>query len=110
MASTAAAPPKEPKAWKRPGCPVPGSSPPGVKNHKYCSSKCKQRVVAVQAAALEPGEVMASGAAHCHSRRGIHHARRTGGIIRQENESSMEGPDDSAKAAKATKAWKPRRG
>ena len=48
--------------------------------------------------------------AHCHSRRGIHHARRTGGILRQENESSAEGPDDSPKAAKAQKAWKPRRG
>jgi len=47
--------------------------------------------------------------AHC-ARRGAHHARRTGGILRQENESSAEGPDDSPKAAKATKAWKPRRG
>ena len=43
-------------------------------------------------------------------RRGIHHARRTGGILRQEGESSMEGPQDSAKAAKAQKAWKARRG
>jgi hypothetical protein len=49
-------------------------------------------------------------AAHCARRRGVHHARRTGGILRQENESSAEGPDDSPKAAKATKAWKPRRG
>ena len=48
--------------------------------------------------------------AHCHSRRGIHHARRTGGIIRQEGDSKAEGPDDSPKAAKAAKAWKPRRG
>jgi hypothetical protein len=48
--------------------------------------------------------------AHCAQRRGIHHARRTGGILRQEGESSAEGPDDSPKAAKAQKAWKARRG
>ena len=48
-------------------------------------------------------------AAHCH-RRGAHHARRTGGIMRQEGESKSEGPDDSPKAAKATKALKARRG
>lgn len=47
--------------------------------------------------------------AHCHSRRGIHHQRRTGGILRQENESSMEGPDDSRQAQKPAKAWKARR-
>lgn len=49
-------------------------------------------------------------AAHCARRRGVHHAMRTGGIMRQEGESKAEGPDDSPKAAKATKAWKPRRG
>ena len=48
-------------------------------------------------------------AAHCQ-RRGAHHARRTGGIMRQEGESKSEGPDDSPKAAKATKALKARRG
>lgn len=47
--------------------------------------------------------------AHCRSRRGIHHARRTGGILRQEGESSMEGPSDSAKAQKPAKAWKARK-
>jgi hypothetical protein len=47
---------------------------------------------------------------HCARRRGTHHARRTGGILRQEDESKQEGPDDSAKAAKAAKAWKARRG
>jgi hypothetical protein len=47
--------------------------------------------------------------AHCQ-RRGAHHARRTGGILRQENESKSEGPDDSPKAAKATQALKARRG
>lgn len=47
--------------------------------------------------------------AHCHSRRGIHHARRTGGILRQEGESSREGPSGSPKAAKAVKAWKARK-
>jgi hypothetical protein len=46
-------------------------------------------------------------AAHCH-RRGAHHARRTGGIMRQEGESKSEGADDSPRAAKAAKAWKPR--
>ena len=48
--------------------------------------------------------------AHCARRRGAHHAMRREGIIRQEGESSMEGPDDSPKAAKAQKAWKARRG
>jgi len=47
--------------------------------------------------------------AHCRLRRGIHHAMRTGGIMRQEGQSSMEGPDDSPKAAKAAKAWKARK-
>lgn len=47
--------------------------------------------------------------AHCHSRRGIHHARRTGGILRQEDESSREGPQDSPKAQRAAKAWKARK-
>ena len=47
--------------------------------------------------------------AHCHSRRGIHHQRRTGGILRQEGESSTEGPDGSPKAQKAVKAQKARR-
>ena len=47
--------------------------------------------------------------AHCHSRRGIHHQRRTGGILRQEGESSAEGPDDSRTAQKSAKAWKARR-
>jgi hypothetical protein len=54
---------------------------------------------------------MASRRAQHHCRRRVSHTRmRHGGILRQENESSMEGPDDSAKAAKATKAWKARRG
>ena len=48
--------------------------------------------------------------AHCHSRRGIHHARRTGGILRQEGQSSREGPDDSARAQKPARALKARRG
>jgi len=47
---------------------------------------------------------------HCSRRRGTHHQRRTGGILRQENESRQEGPDDSRQAAKAQKAWKARRG
>ena len=38
------APAKEPKACERPGCPV--RFIPASRNHKYCSSKCKQRVVA----------------------------------------------------------------
>jgi hypothetical protein len=47
-------------------------------------------------------------AAHCR-RRGVHHAMRTGGIMRQEGESKSEGPDDSPQAAKAVKAQKARR-
>ena len=47
--------------------------------------------------------------AHCHSRRGLHHQRRTGGILRQEGESSAEGPNDSKQAAKPAKAWKARK-
>ena len=47
--------------------------------------------------------------AHC-ARRGAHHPRRTGGILRQESESKSEGPDDSPKAAKAQQALKARRG
>ena len=38
------APPREPKACERPGCPH--RFIPAHKNHMYCSSKCKQRVVA----------------------------------------------------------------
>jgi predicted RNA-binding Zn ribbon-like protein len=44
MADIAPAPVKELKACERPGCPV--RFVPASKNHKYCSSKCKQRVVA----------------------------------------------------------------
>jgi hypothetical protein len=43
------------------------------------------------------------------SRRAVHHQRRTGGIMRQEGESKSEGPDDSAKAAKATVPQKARK-
>ena len=48
-------------------------------------------------------------AASCH-RRGAHHTRRTGGIMRQEGQSKAEGPDDSGKAQKAAAAWKARKG
>jgi len=47
-------------------------------------------------------------AASCQ-RRGAHHARRTGGIMRQEGESKSEGPDDSPRAAKSAKAQKARK-
>jgi hypothetical protein len=42
-------------------------------------------------------------------RRGAQCQRRRGGIIRQEGQSSAEGPDASPKAVKASKAWKARR-
>ena len=48
-------------------------------------------------------------AASCH-RRDAHHARRTGGIMRQEGQSKAEGPDDSGKAQQPAKAWKARKG
>ena len=44
MASTPAAPPKELVKCARPGCAV--QFVPRAKTHLYCSSKCKQRVVA----------------------------------------------------------------
>jgi hypothetical protein len=44
-----------------------------------------------------------------HARRTAHTQIRQGGIIRQENESSMEGPDDSRQAQQPAKAWKARR-
>jgi hypothetical protein len=46
--------------------------------------------------------------AHCR-RRGAHSRMRNGGIVRQEGQSSAEGPSDSPKAQKAAKAWKARK-
>ena len=46
--------------------------------------------------------------AHSCHRRGAHHARRTGGTL-QQGTGPAEGPDDSAKAAKSTKAQKARK-
>lgn len=43
-AAAAQAPSRELVKCARPGCPV--RFIPASKNHKYCSSKCKQRVVA----------------------------------------------------------------
>jgi len=42
--------------------------------------------------------------AHCAQRRGTHHARRTGGILRQESKTGS----DSAKAQQSAKARKAR--
>lgn len=47
--------------------------------------------------------------AHCNKRRRRHAEMRKAAVIRQENESSVEGPDDSSKAQKGQRAWKSRR-
>lgn len=47
--------------------------------------------------------------AHRARRRDTHSRMRLGGVMRQEGESSREGPDESPKAAKAVKAWKARK-
>ena len=47
--------------------------------------------------------------AHCNKRHRLHAEMRKAGVIRQENQSSIEGPDDSRTAQKALKAWKSRK-
>lgn len=48
-------------------------------------------------------------AAHCAKRRRAHAELRKAGVIRQEYQSSVEGPDDSKKAQKALGNWKARK-
>ena len=59
MAAAATATAKEPKACERPGCPV--RFIPASRNHKYCSSKCKQRVVAYKYALNGGGRLWPAG-------------------------------------------------
>ena len=53
------APPREPVKCARPGCPA--QFIPAHKNHKYCGSKCKQRVVAYKFALNGGGRLWPAG-------------------------------------------------
>lgn len=48
-------------------------------------------------------------AAHCKNRRGHHAKMRETTVIRQESQSSMEGPDDSRSAQKSQRNLKSRK-
>ena len=57
--AAAQAPAKEPKSCERPGCPV--RFIPRAVTHKFCSSKCKQRVVAYKYALNGGGRLWPAG-------------------------------------------------